>query len=99
MSKQAIKTEVGTFDVEICTRTKTLGSVVDIEITTPSGDTHRDVYSGSNPMAIARTWIFDTGIDIEIAFREELADIQIFEWGRNEDLPIVESVESMRDFA
>jgi hypothetical protein len=99
MSKQAIKTEVGTFDVEIFTRTKTLGSVVDIEITTPSGDTHRDVYNGSNAMAIARTWIFDTGIDIEIAFHDELKEIQIFEMSRDEDLPIVESVESMRDFA
>ena len=50
-------------------------------------------------MAIARTWVFDTGIDIEIAFHDELKEIQIFEMSRDEDLPIVESVESMRDFA
>tara|TARA_R110000824_G_scaffold369097_1_gene558528 strand:- start:34 stop:333 length:300 start_codon:yes stop_codon:yes gene_type:complete len=99
MSKQEIETEIGTFDIKISTRTKTLGSVVDIEITTPSGDTHRDAYSGSNPMAIARTWIFDIGIDLEIAFHDEFNEYQIFEMGRDEDLPIVESVESMRDFA
>jgi len=99
MITEIIGTDVGNFKIEVFSRTKTLGSVFDIKIETPSGYVYKDSYSGDNPVEFAIAWISESGIDGEERFIDNFRDNQIWECGRDNDLPIAESVLCFRDFA
>lgn len=102
MITEMIGTEVGNFEIEISQRTKTYFAnvaVYDIKIKSPSGYIHKETNGGNDPLNAALHWISDVGIDKEQQFLEEFSDWRIFEWGREDDLPIAESVYTMKDFA
>ena len=99
MATEIISTEVGHFEIQIFPRTKTLGSVIEVKIATPSGYVHRDSYGGSNPVEFAIEWISEIGIDREERLIDTAMDNQIWEWGRNNDLPLAESVHTMKELA
>lgn len=94
MIERNLMTEAGLFTYKIEERRD--GTAVDIRVTAPCGNrTQLSAFPSSCADAEARYWIRAYGVEEELDFQRDLADQELFEWGRDEDLPLAESVMTM----
>jgi hypothetical protein len=93
MIERNLMTEAGLFTYKIEERRD--GSAADVFVTAPCGN--RTQLASYPHRAIAETeeWIRAYGVEEELDFQRDLADQELFEWGRDEDLPFAESVMTM----
>jgi hypothetical protein len=93
MIERNLMTEAGLFTYKIKERRD--GTAVDVFVTAPCGNRTQLASLAHRAIVETEEWIECYGVEEELDFQRDLADQELFEWGRDEDLPLAESAMTM----